>query len=1006
MRVTRASVVTAVLSGAAVCAGPLVGVALATPALTSSNPANGAVYTSTAAVPAVLKVTYNETLNSPTSPVFPSHISVTLNGAFFGCTAGLDTDQKTLTCTPYAGTVYTDGVYVISTTASPSVTTGDTTAAHDSVSFTVDTTPPTITNRTPAPDSRVQPPSSVVATYAEKLSAAGSAITVTNSIGNVVGGASAVTNPTSTTGGITWIPDAPLPSGLFNVSAQATDLHGLVSTSTWQFTVDADPPSPPVVVVPAYVNAANENHVPITGTAVNDTGGAVKVRVTASDGATTLTLPDVNVGNDGSWSAAPVADLSGLKDGPVTITAKAIDAAGNLSTDSTPQASTKDTAAPTPPPSVTFPDATVVNASNSTLHVHGVTEPDAGVSVVATDKNATATAPVTTTASHSDGSYDAVIDTASLADGTLTITSTATDAAGNTSTGSNTIQKDATPSGTPVITVFDPVNASNVGTPRPVSGTATAGDHVDVWLTDATDTATKVSEQPNVLVQPDGSWSTTVDASTLADGPITVHAVDIDGGGNPSAEATKVTVKDTVVPNAPAYTAPTWINNATQSAVTLSGTAEPGTTLHLVATDSGAGSQAVNLPVQSDGTWTTTPALDLHTFAEGAVTFAATVVDQAGNTSSSTPGNSTKDTQAPSAPAAPTLSGPASGTSVYTATGSGTTGDTEQVTMTSDGGAGSASGSGSVVSSAYSVPVDAASLADGTLSAVATETDPAGNTSAESPASTVVKDTTAPFSLVSTVPADGSSVQTTPTLSATFNEQLDLSQSSVTLKDSTGSVLPHNAMQLSADKKTISVSPSNNPLAESSGYQVTFAVTELSHDESLSPTVTFTVDRTAPAAPAITSIAPIASANATSTPVTGTAAEPGGTIKVTLTDGTHNATGSGVVAGDGTWTVPVDASTLNDGTVSGTATQTDAAGNESGDSAAAQATKDTVAPAAPTVAWSGAVTQHALSVVLSGTAEPNSTVRVNVDDNDASTVAVGAVTTATAGGSWSAPVDL
>jgi methionine-rich copper-binding protein CopC len=1004
--VSRASAVTAVFAGAALCAGPLVGVALAQPTLLSSNPANNAVITSAANLPTAVSVTYNEALNSPSSPVLPSHISMTLNGGLFPCTASISSDMKKLICTPFSGTKFTDGVYVVTAVANPALTTGDTTPSTDHVTFTVDSAPPTLSSRSPAADSRVQTPATVVATYTKKFDLATntSSLTVTDSINNVVGGSSVATNPSSSTGLVTWTPDAPLPDGVYNAAVTATDIHGQTTSSTWQFTVDDVPPPAPVVVAPTFVSIANQQHVPITGTAVNDTGDAAKIRVTASDGSNTVTLPDVNVGNDGSWSAASVADLSGLTDGPLTISAKALDVAGNVSTASADQPSTKDTVAPTPAPSVSFPPGVTVNSSNPTLHVLGTTEDGVGVAVVAVDHLDNTTTPVTTTASNTDGSYDAVIDTTSLADGTLTITSTATDAAGNTSTGSNTISKDATPSGTPTITVFDPVNNANKGTLRPVSGKAMPGDTVNVWLTDSTSN-TPVSEQDNVPVDGSGDWSANLDASTLADGPITAHAVDIDPSSNASAEATKVTIKDTGVPAAPTYSAPTWVNDATKSAVPISGTdGEPGTTVHLVTTDSGAGTDTVDLPVQGDGTWATT--LDLHSFAEGTINYVATVVDQAGNQSSNTSTSSTKDTVAPGAPAAPTLSGPAADTSVVTATGSGTTGDTEQVSMTSDGGPGRATGSSGVVSSAYSVPVDASSLADGTLTAIATETDPAGNTSADSLPATVIKDTTAPLAVVSTVPADGSSVQTTPTLSATFNEQLDLAQSTVTLKDSVGAVLGHTAPTLSADKKTISVSPTNSPLAEADGYQLLFAVTELSHNETANPTVTFTVDRTAPGAPVIGSVADVSGGNVGSVPVAGTAAEPGGTINVTLTDGTHSATAHAPVANDGTWTSAVDASGLSEGPVTATATQTDAAGNESPASAVGHATKDTVAPTAPTIAWSGDVTQHALSVVLSGAAEPSSTVNVGVDDTDGATPPTGAVTTADSNGAWSTQLPL
>ena len=51
MRVSRASAVTTMLASAAICAGPLVGVAAAAPVLVQASPADGAVITDPAHLP-------------------------------------------------------------------------------------------------------------------------------------------------------------------------------------------------------------------------------------------------------------------------------------------------------------------------------------------------------------------------------------------------------------------------------------------------------------------------------------------------------------------------------------------------------------------------------------------------------------------------------------------------------------------------------------------------------------------------------------------------------------------------------------------------------------------------------------------------------------------------------------------------------------------------------------------------------------------------------------------
>jgi hypothetical protein len=143
-------------------------------------------------------------------------------------------------------------------------------------------------------------------------------------------------------------------------------------------------------------------------------------------------------------------------------------------------------------------------------------------------------------------------------------------------------------------------------------------------------------------------------------------------------------------------------------------------------------------------------------------------------------------------------------------------------------------------------------------------------------------------------------------------------------------------------------------------------------------------------------------------PVSGTGAA-GDTIDLQISDGSHApiSTSLPVTAGPngGVWSTTVDVHAMSDGSLAVSAAEVDPVGN-TGPSSLRTFTKDTKGPAAPSIVWSGAVSEHALSVVLSGLAEPGSTVAVSVDDNDPLTAAVAAVSTADSGGSWSTPVSL
>ena len=93
--------------------------------------------------------------------------------------------------------------------------------------------------------------------------------------------------------------------------------------------------------------------------------------------------------------------------------------------------------------------------------------------------------------------------------------------------------------------------------------------------------------------------------------------------------------------------------------------------------------------------------------------------------------------------------------------------------------------------------------------------------------------------------------------------------------------------------------------------------------------MTATKDTTAPVVALKSVTDPIGSASASNATASGTG-EVGATISVTASDGTHDEHRGAQppVAGDGTWSISnIDVSALTDGTITFTATATDAVGN-------------------------------------------------------------------------------
>jgi hypothetical protein len=98
------------------------------------------------------------------------------------------------------------------------------------------------------------------------------------------------------------------------------------------------------------------------------------------------------------------------------------------------------------------------------------------------------------------------------------------------------------------------------------------------------------------------------------------------------------------------------------------------------------------------------------------------------------------------------------------------------------------------------------------------------------------------------------------------------------------------------------------------------------------------------------------------------AATPGLTVSYSISDGTHAVTGSSTVGPDGLYSPVLDLTSLSDGLITATATQTDAAGNVSA-AGSTTATKDTVPPAVPAVsipAYVGLATYQAVTLTVSG----------------------------------------
>ncbi|WP_336944587.1 Ig-like domain-containing protein, partial [Acinetobacter modestus] len=280
---------------------------------------------------------------------------------------------------------------------------------------------------------------------------------------------------------------AALAEGSYTITVTATDLAGNVGTDTGTITIDLTPPNAPDI---DPINATD----PITGTA--EPGSTVTV--TFPDGSTAQAATDPVTG---AWT---VANPGNLVDGD-TVTATATDPAGNISLPATEIVDGDGL-----PPVVALNDEITNDATPELTGT--INDPNASIVVNVNGVDYVAT-------NNGDGTWTLADNSlAALAEGSYTITVTATDLAGNVGTDIGTITIDLT---VPVVTLTD--LSTNDQTPA-LSGTIddpTATVVVNVNGTDYTATNNG-----------DGTWTladNTLPSLPEANYPITVTATDTAG---------------------------------------------------------------------------------------------------------------------------------------------------------------------------------------------------------------------------------------------------------------------------------------------------------------------------------------------------------------------------------------------------------------------------------------------------------------------------------------------
>ncbi|PWC73071.1 hypothetical protein TSH100_31455, partial [Azospirillum sp. TSH100] len=826
-----------------------------------------------------------------------------------------------------------------------------------------------------------------------------------NSVVTLYDGTLVVGSGTANGSGVWSITSAALGSGGHTLTATAVDVAGNSSTASAGLTITIDTTAsgaPTGLALASGSDSGSSGSDGITNVAAPTVTGTAEANsvVTLYDGTAVAGTGTAN--GSGIWSITS----STFGNGSHTLSAVAVDVAGNTSTASTGLAITIDTTSATPGGlalalgSDSGSSASDRNTKVTIPTVNGTAEAN---SVVMLYDGATAVGTVTADAA---GLWS--LSTPSLADGVHTLTAQAVDVAGNTSTASSalTVTVDATAPVAPTGLTLDPAsdsdtqgdNTTTVRTPA-ITGTAEANSVLSLY------------DGSNLLgtttVDNAGNWSIT--SSELGVGAHTLTALSVDLAGNTSTVSGNlvITIGNPLqgAPSTPQLDAGSdsgTVGDRLTNVVTptLTGTAEAGSTVSIYESGTLVGSATAD----SAGAWSVTTT----TLTNGAHNLYASAVSGGTLLGSSSALTVTIDASVPTTPSIPELAVAADSgvvgdgiTRVTTPTLSGTAQANGVVTLF-DG----STAIGTVTADASGLwSVTTGTLSEGAHTLTARTINAAGSTSQASSALVLTIDTTSatPSGVAlaaasdSGTSGDGITNVVAPTVTGTAE-----AGSTVLLYEGTN--LIGQATADSGGAWTVTASARGD-----GSHSLSALAIDVAGNTSQAFTgLTITIDVTAPGAPDTPALATGSDSgssnsdrltNVAAPTVTGTAEA---NSVVTLYDGTAVA-GTGTADGSGVWSIT--SATLGSGGHTLTAVAVDVAGNSSTASTGLAITIDTTAPGAPTGlalasgSDSGSSSSDGITNVVAptvnGTAEANSV--VTLYDG----TAVAGTGTASARGIWS-----
>jgi phosphatidylethanolamine-binding protein (PEBP) family uncharacterized protein len=595
---------------------------------------------------------------------------------------------------------------------------------------------------------------------------------------------------------------------------------------------------------------------------------------------------------------------------------------------------TKDTVAPT----VNAPanDAVVTNSKTWTWSCSGATSCTYRHSI-------DAVAVATPGGSFADTST-AVLNSGN---GTFYIHIQARDPAGNVSAVAHASAILDTAAPAVAITILSDVSLTNVAS-YSIAGTCDeAGESVAWAIDDRGPTSGGTASVTGTAACDGANWSANgIDVSSLLEGTLDVTATHADALGNENDDA-ETTFKDATAPLMAITSAPT-ANAAGQASYAFGGSCNEAGTVTWTIDDANVGTAPINGSTSCNGTAWTQTGVNVSSLDDGTLTITVDMEDTVGNSAAQDTATPTKNTTAPSLNLTAPVAINATNAGSYSIGGvcDVATGSVEWSIDDANGGTSAVTGTATCNGTTWSqTGINLSGLDDGTISFVVDMDDLGGNPAPTENAS-VAKDVIAPtvsLAAINVVNAGNAS-------SFSFGGNCNENGRSVSYSvDDTGNGATSPVTGSAAcNGTTWSVSSLSLTSLSDGTLAYTANLSDAAGNAATEATGSGSKDVAAPTV-GINAVAAVGPSNEAAFAISGTCSENGRNVSVSVDD-VGNAGSAAVTDTDScasnVWSVTLNLSGLDDGTLNVTANHQDAAGNFA-TQASTTTTHDTTPPSVP-----------------------------------------------------------